>query len=112
MRGKPTAGIAEPGPGRYAATHYPLIGLARHITCGHLLLPGQDICGRRAYQCPACRHPPICAERAHRAFVAAIAQLAPRPARTRPLHQLAGLLACVKLDDHGTVVRLTWRPNL
>lgn len=100
----------EPVSGHQAATYFPLTGIARRTGCGHLLLPGHDTTGRYAYHCRVCRHrPAIAADAAHRAVVTAIAGLAPHIARTLSLHQLTELLAGLKLDDRGAVIRLTWR---
>jgi hypothetical protein len=95
-----------------AAAHFPLTGIARHIGCGCLLLPGHDAEGRYAYHCGVCQHcPAIAADAAHRGVRTAIAGLTSHTVGTRTLHQITGLLAGLRLDDHGTVVRLTWRPR-
>jgi hypothetical protein len=100
----------EPISAHQAAAAFPLTGIARHIDCGRLLLPGHDGIDGYAYHCRVCRHQPaIPVEAAHTAVATAIASLGPSSLRNRSLPQLIGLLAGLKLDDLGRVVRLTWR---
>ncbi len=105
-----TAIARSAGAGARIAAQFPLLGIGRHDTCGHLLMPGRDRQGTAVYHCRTCPHrPAVPADQAHRSTVHAITNHAPRLDRRRPTQWFSRVVATVRLDDHGRVVALRWR---
>ncbi len=92
------------------AAQFPLVGICRHTTCGHLLMPGRDASGTAVYHCRTCSHyPAVPADKVYRSAVHAIANLAPHLDRQQPVSWLDRVVTTVKINDHGRVVALRWR---